>query len=141
MSCDAAIRSYCQEVRQRRELLVALRQELKDRFLSEPALTLEEICQEVGPPEETTATLMEGVEPEALARYRARRGRKIRGLVIVLAAVAVLAVCLVVHMWRNGGLVVIETTHYEEGLPEDFPMGGEDSWVERYYYHDGEGTE
>lgn len=144
MSCDAAIRAYCQEVeqrldlppRQRRALLAGLRQELDERFASAPELTVEDLRRQVGPPEEVMSTLMEGVDPEEQALYRTRKKRRTRALIVALAAVLVVAVCLVIHMWSNGGLVVIETTHYMDGIPEGFPTDG--VFQEVYHYNNEE---
>lgn len=131
MACDAAIRSYCREAERklelpsgrRKTLLAGLQQELKERFSSEGDLTLRDICEEVGSPEDTAATLMESVSLEERERYRMQKRWKIRGLIAALAVIAVLALGLIAHMWSNGGLVVIETTHYVDGFPEDLPMG------------------
>ena len=45
-------------------------------------------------------------------------------MVAVLAGVLVLVLALAGYLWSNGGLVIIETTHYET-IPEDFPTGGQ----------------
>ena len=71
-----------------------------------------------------------------MAAERQRQKRRARIALAVLAAVAVLAICLVVHMWSNGGLVVIETTHYMDGIPEGFPTDG--AFQEVYHYNNEE---
>ena len=92
-----AVRLYCQEIdqalelprRRRRELLEDLGQQLEEQFASQEELTLEDLREAVGPPEDTAGILLGGVDPEEVRQYRARRRR--RTLWAFLAAAAMLA--------------------------------------------------
>lgn len=137
---DLAIQAYCREAeqtmelptRRRRTLLAGLRQELEERFASKADLSLQDICDVVGSPEDSAAALMESVPWEEHACYRAQKRRKLRVLVAVLAAVMTLALCYALYMRATGGTVIIETTHYVEGIPEDFPTSGEGTVTYHY---------
>lgn len=140
MTCEKTIQEYCREVERglelprtrRQALLGGLRQELEEKFSPAKELTGEALSREAGTPRETAAFLMESVSEAEKGRYRTQKRRRSRALIAALAAVAVLAVCLVIHMWSNGGLAVIETTHYADGIPENFPMGGEGKVTYQY---------
>lgn len=139
MTREGMIRDYCREVERglelprtrRRALLEGLRQELEEKAASAEELTGEELRREAGTPREAASFLMENISQEEQDRYRIQKRRRRRVLIAALATVAVLAACLAIHMWSNGGLVVIETTHYADGIPEDFPRG-----EVRYEYDD-----
>ena len=64
----------------------------------------------------------------AVAAERKKRRRRIGVVIAVLAVILALLLGLVIHMWSNNGLVVIETTHYEDGEMPAPPENGED-WV------------
>lgn len=136
MTCEKTIQEYCREVERglelprtrRQALLGGLRQELEEKFSPAKELTGEALSREAGTPGETAAFLMESVSEAEKGRYRTQKRRRSRALIAALAAVAVLAVCLVIHMWSNGGLAVIETTHYADSeMPA--PAAEGEPWV------------
>lgn len=78
-----------------------------------------ELMENFGSPEVCAARLLEECDPAALADIRRKRKCRNRILVAVLLVLLVLAVGVAAYLWSNGGLVIIETTHYENGFPED----------------------
>ncbi len=141
MTGETAINTYYREVKRavelprnrKRDILNGFRQELTERFSTGSEVSDEAIYREAGTPQETAMLLMEGIPQEERDRYRRQKRRRTCALIAGLAAALLLVIGLVVHMWSNNGLVVIETTHYEDGvLPEDFPMGGEGRVIYQY---------
>lgn len=82
-----------------------------------------ELRENFGAPEVCAARLLEECDPAEMADIRRRRTRRSRILVAVLAALLALAVGVAAYLWSNGGLVIIETTHYENGFPDDIHRG------------------
>ena len=82
-----------------------------------------ELRENFGAPEVCAARLLEECDPTEVADIRRRRMRRARILVAVLAVLLTLAVGVAAYLWSNGGLVVIETTHYENGFPDDIQRG------------------
>lgn len=143
MTREAVIDAYCQAIGRamelpegrKQELLDGFRQELVERFSAQAELTEETLCRTAGTPREAAELLMEGVPLEERDRYRCQKRRRNQALVAGLAAALLLLIGLVIHMWSNNGLVVIETTHYVDGvLPEDAPKNGESRTT--YHYED-----
>lgn len=117
---------------ERERLLARLERAVSTYLEDAPDAAEADLIANFGAPEDCAARLLAECAPAAVDAERQRRKRRNRVLIAVLAAVLVVAVCLVIHMWSNGGLVVIETTHYVDGIPEDFPTGGEGSITYHY---------
>jgi len=97
MSFNPVIRAYCRQVgkelelpgQHKRRLLDGLERELEERFSSDTGLTLETLCKNAGPPEESAAALMECVDENERTRYQARKKLLTRIAIIVLGAMVV----------------------------------------------------
>lgn len=132
--------TYLQSVRSLLDCPASERERLMARLEGAVSAYLEDVpdaaegdlIANFGAPEDCAAQLLEECAPAAVAAERQRQKRRARIALAVLAAVLVVAVCLVIHMWSNGGLVVIETTHYTDGIPEWFPTDGEGSITYHY---------
>ena len=94
-----------------------------------------ELIKNFGAPEACAAQLLEECDPAVVADIRRKKKRRNRILVAALAALLTLAVIVAAYLWFYGKLVVIETTHYADGFPEDIPM---DQVV---YYNDEDASE
>ena len=107
MAPDKAVRLYCQEIDQalelprqrRRELLADLGRQLEEQFASQSQLTLEDLLEAVGPPEDTAGILLETVDPEEVRRYRARRRRRTLWAVLGAALVLAAASAFLLSVW------------------------------------------
>lgn len=141
MTINAAMDAYCRAVGtaldlpkpRKQALLDGLRLELEDRFSPAEDMDPETLYRELGTPRETAEALLESVPQKERDAYRAKKKRRSRWTVAVLAIVAALALVCVGYLWHNGGLVVIETTHYTDGTMPDMPADGEH--VVRYHYN------
>lgn len=95
-----------------------------DAYLEDtPGAGETELMENFGSPEVCAARLLEECDPAVVADVRRRRKRRNRILVAVLTVLLALAVGVAVYLWSNGGLVIVETTHYENGFPEDIHRG------------------
>lgn len=82
------------------------------------------LIQTFGTPEQCATELLSEYYPTTIAVQKKKR-QHMRLAVILLAVVLALALFAAGYLWSHGGLVVIEHTHYADGIPEGFPMGGE----------------
>ena len=115
-----------------RERLLRRQESAMTAYLAdEPEATEADLLAAFGTPEDCAARLLAECDPAALAAERGRKRRRSRALAAVLAVLLVLALALAGYLWSNGGLVIIETTHYET-IPEDFPTGGMGSVTYEY---------
>lgn len=97
MSRNPVICAYCRQVGKalelprahKRHLLDGLERELEERFSSEMGLTLEILCKNVGPPEESATALMECVDKKELIQYRSRWKLLTRIAIIALVALTI----------------------------------------------------
>lgn len=123
--------SYLQSVRflldcpsaERERLMAQLSGAVAAYLEDTPEATEADLIANFGTPEDCAAWLLEDCDPEVMAAERRRRRRFMRICITVLFALLIVAGCILFHMWKNGGLVVIETTHYENEFPQNFQMG------------------
>lgn len=108
---------------ERERLMARLGRAVSAYLEDAPEASEADLAENFGSPENCAARLLEECGPGPAAAERRRRGRRARIVLAVLAVVAALAACLVIHMWKNGGLVVIEHSHYEEKFSDDLPKG------------------
>lgn len=108
---------------ERRRLLGRL-EKAADAYLAEEPEAAD-LAAAFGAPADCARELLAECDAGAVAAERKKRRRRSGVVIAVLAVVLALLLGLVIHMWSNNGLVVIETTHYEDGVPEGFPTGGE----------------
>lgn len=107
-----------------RERLLGRLEDAIDAYLEDaPDAGKTELIENFGAPEVCAARLLEECDPAALADVRRRRKRRNRILVAALVVLLALAVGVAACLWSNGGLVIIETTHYENGFPDDILRG------------------
>lgn len=113
--------------RAERARLLARLEKAVDAYLEDqPEAGEADLAAAFGAPEDRAAQLLAECAPVSLASERQRKRRRNRILVALLAALLVLSLILAGYLWSNGGLVIIETIHYET-IPEDFPANGESS--------------
>lgn len=87
-----------------------------------PDSTQEHLLQAFGSPEDCAAGLLEECTPTVVVARKKKR-QHMRLWLVILGVLLALALALVGYLWSNGGLVIIEHTHYVDGIPEGFPMG------------------
>ena len=122
MSRKSAIDGYCHSVdkalelpkHHRCQLLAGLKCELKEPF-------------------KVAKALAESVPEEEQTRYLKRKRSMIRMTLLILSVLIVLALGIAGYLFANGGVVTIETTHYADGIPEDFPIAGEHEFTVKHY--------
>lgn len=111
---------------ERRRLLGRLEKAVDAYLADEPEAA--DLAAAFGAPADCARELLAECDAGAVAAERKKRRRRIGVVIAVLAVVLALLLGLVIHMWSNNGLVVIETTHYEDGEMPAPPENGED-WV------------
>ena len=94
-----------------------------------PDAKLEQLIQAFGTPEICASQLLDDCQPAVVVETRQKKHQRMRVGMIILAIFLSLALLVAGYLWSNGGLVIIEHTHYADGIPEDFPTGGEGTVV------------
>ena len=90
-----------------------------------PESSMDELTAEFGSPEACAAQLLEECPPGTIAAARRSKDRKKSVLIGILGALLVLALAASIYLLANGGFVTLETVHYEDEIPEGFPVDGE----------------
>lgn len=90
-----------------------------------PESSMDDLTAEFGTPGTCAARLMEDCPPDVIAAARKGKDRKKSVLIGILGVLLVLALAASIYLFANGGFVTIETVHYEDEIPEDFPVDGE----------------
>ena len=110
-----------------------LKCELKERFPLTVNPTEAQLYAEIGEPFKVAKALAESVPEEEQTRYLKRKRSMIRMTLLILSVLIVLALGIAGYLFANGGVVTIETTHYADGIPEDFPIAGEHEFTVKHY--------
>lgn len=92
-----------------------------------PDAKLEQMIQAFGTPEICASQLLDDCQPAVVVNARQKKHRRMRAGMIILAIFLSLTLLAAGYLWSNGGLVIIEHTHYADDIPENFPTDGEGS--------------